>query len=71
MFSSNDTPTKEYKKARELGAVINVDDISHIPFLESNAGMPELICFRYNPGPARKGNVIIGDPKEAKYGLNT
>jgi diaminopimelate decarboxylase len=69
MFSSNDTPTKEYKKARELGAVINVDDISHIPFLESNAGMPELICFRYNPGPARKGNVIIGDPKEAKYGF--
>jgi diaminopimelate decarboxylase len=69
MFSSNDTPAKEYGKARELGAVINLDDVSHIPFLEKNGGLPELICFRYNPGPARKGNVIIGDPKEAKYGF--
>ena len=69
MFSSNDTPANEYKKARELGAIINLDDISHIPFLESNAGIPDLICLRFNPGPARKGNVIIGDPKEAKYGF--
>lgn len=69
MFTSNDTPANEYKKAKELGAIINLDDISHIPFLESNAGLPELICFRYNPGPARAGNAIIGDPKEAKYGF--
>src|SRR3989338_3195942 len=69
MFTSNDTPAGEYKKARELGAIINLDDISHIPFLESNAGIPDLICLRFNPGPARKGNVIIGDPKEAKYGF--
>lgn len=69
MFSSNDTPVNEYKKAKELGAIINLDDISHIEFLEKNVGMPDLICFRYNPGPARKGNVIIGDPKEAKYGF--
>lgn len=69
MFSSNDTPANEYKKAKELGAIINLDDISHIPFLEKYAGLPDLICFRYNPGPARKGNVIIGDPKEAKYGF--
>ena len=69
MFTSNDTPANEYKKAKEIGAIINLDDISHIPFLESNAGLPELICFRYNPGPARAGNVIIGDPKEAKYGF--
>ncbi len=69
MFSSNDTPAKEYAKAKELGAIINLDDISHIPFLESNAGIPDLICLRFNPGPARKGNVIIGDPKEAKYGF--
>ena len=69
MFTSNDTPANEYRKAKELGAIINLDDISHIPFLESNAGLPELICFRYNPGPARAGNVIIGDPKEAKYGF--
>ena len=69
MFSSNDTPANEYKKARELGAIINLDDISHIGFLEKHAGLPELICFRYNPGPSRTGNVIIGDPKEAKYGF--
>ena len=69
MFTSNDTPANEYKKARELGAIINLDDISHIPFLEANAGIPDLICLRFNPGPARKGNVIIGDPKEAKYGF--
>src|SRR3989344_3738793 len=56
MFTSNDTPASEYKKAIELGAVINLDDISHIKFLEESAGMPELICFRYNPGPARAGN---------------
>jgi diaminopimelate decarboxylase len=69
MFSSNDTPSNEYKKAKELGAVINLDDISHIPFLEKHAGLPDLICLRYNPGPARQGNQIIGDPKEAKYGF--
>ena len=46
-----------------------MDDISHIPFLEKNASLPEIICFRYNPGPARTGNVIIGNPKEAKYGF--
>ena len=71
MFTSNDTPVKEFTKAKELGAIINFDDISHIPFLEETAGIPETICFRYNPGPSRQhsGNSIIGDPKEAKYGL--
>lgn len=69
MFTSNDTPAEEYKKARDLGAIINLDDISHIPFLEKHAGIPELICFRYNPGPLRKGNAIIGNPEEAKYGF--
>jgi diaminopimelate decarboxylase len=69
MFTSNDTPAAEYKKAYELGAVINLDDISHIPFLEKSAGIPELICFRYNPGPLKEGNAIIGKPEEAKYGL--
>ena len=69
MFTSNDTPADEYKKAWELGAVINLDDISHIPFLEKSAGVPELICFRYNPGPLKEGNKIIGNPEEAKYGF--
>ena len=69
MFSSNDTPAEEFKKAKELGAIINLDDISHIEFLEKNAGLPELICLRYNPGHTRRGNEIIGKPEEAKYGL--
>lgn len=69
MFTSNDTPAEEFKKAVELGAVINLDDISHIPFLEEVAGLPELVCFRYNPGPLRGGNAIIGNPEEAKYGF--
>jgi diaminopimelate decarboxylase len=69
MFTSNDTPAEEYKKALELGAVINLDDITHIEYLERIAKIPKLICFRYNPGPLRKGNAIIGQPEEAKYGL--
>ena len=69
MFTSNDTPAKEYAKAKELGAVINLDDITHIPFLEKAAGIPELICLRYNPGGLKKGNTIIGNPTDAKYGF--
>jgi len=69
MFTSNNTPAEEYRKAFELGAIINLDDISHLPFLKECTGLPELLCFRYNPGEARSGNSIIGQPKEAKYGL--
>ena len=68
MFSSNDTPLGEYRKAKSLGAIINLDDISHIAFLEQ-IGLPQVLCFRYNPGPARTGSAFIGDPKEAKYGF--
>ncbi|MEX1229466.1 MAG: diaminopimelate decarboxylase [Planctomycetaceae bacterium] len=69
MFTSNDTPAKDFRTARELGAIINLDDITHLDYLEKHAGLPELLCFRYNPGPLREGNVIIGKPEEAKYGL--
>ncbi|MDR0670254.1 MAG: diaminopimelate decarboxylase [Treponema sp.] len=70
MFSSNETPSAEYRKARELGAVINLDDFTHIEFLENTLGrLPELLSFRYNPGPLKKGNLIIGNPEEAKYGF--
>jgi diaminopimelate decarboxylase len=69
MFTSNDTPAVEFIKARELGAVINLDDISHIDFLEKHAGLPDLVSFRYNPGPLRSGNAIIGTPQDAKYGF--
>ena len=70
MFTSNDTPAGEFQKARELGGIINLDDISHIDFLEKCAGIPEVVSIRYNPGPRRAGsNVIIGNPEEAKYGF--
>ena len=69
MFTSNDTPAFEYAKAKELGAVLNLDDITHIDYVEKNVGLPQLISFRYNPGAAKSGNVIIGRPEEAKYGL--
>ena len=69
MFSSNDTPVSEYRKAIELGATLNLDDITHIEFIEKSIGLPKLLCFRYNPGPLKKGNVIIGKPEEAKYGF--
>jgi diaminopimelate decarboxylase len=71
MFTSNDTPADEYQAAHALGAVINLDDISHIPFLEKALGgkLPEVLCFRYNPGPLKEGNAIIGKPEEAKYGF--
>jgi diaminopimelate decarboxylase len=69
MFTSNDTPANEFQVARELGAIINLDDITHLPFLAQHAGLPDTLCFRYNPGPRRTGNAIIGNPVEAKYGL--
>lgn len=69
VFSSNDTPAAEFCKARDLGAIINLDDITHIDFLDREAGIPEMISFRYNPGPLREGNTIIGKPEDAKYGL--
>ncbi|HEY4249355.1 MAG TPA: diaminopimelate decarboxylase [Lacunisphaera sp.] len=71
VFTSNDTPDYEYQKAAELGAIINLDDISHIAYLEKALGgkLPGMLCFRYNPGPLKEGNVIIGKPEEAKYGF--
>ncbi|ADN00993.1 diaminopimelate decarboxylase family protein [Spirochaeta thermophila] len=69
MFTSNNTPYWEYQKAWELGARINLDDITHIPYLEAHVGIPEFICMRYNPGPLKKGNAIIGHPEESKYGF--
>ena len=85
MFTSNDTPAEEFRKAWELGAIVNFDDITHWPFfLEAirtttgASGGPEprpvdlgnsLFCCRYNPGPLKGGNAIIGKPEEAKYGF--
>ena len=70
VFTSNDTPDDEFKAAYDMGAVLNLDDISHIDaVLRSCGSLPPTICFRYNPGPERTGNAIIGNPVEAKYGL--
>ena len=69
MFTSNDTPSAEYVKAKKLGAIINLDDITHIDFLQKHAGLPDLLSFRYNPGRLREGNAIIGTPEQAKYGF--
>ncbi len=70
MFSSNVTPACEYKKAKELGAYINLDDITHIDFLEETAGIPDTIFCRYNPGGVFKmGTDIMDNPGDAKYGM--
>ena len=79
MFTSNDTPAEEFRKAWELNAIINLDDITHWDFLyeaipEFAAQVPaqadfRIFCCRYNPGPLKGGNAIIGKPEEAKYGF--
>ena len=92
MFTSNDTPAEEFVKAWELGAIINLDDITHWDFLLSSIESRDsclvsrdsrttnhepratnfegrVMCCRYNPGPLKGGNAIIGKPEEAKYGF--
>lgn len=70
MFSSNTTPPEEFVKARQLDAIINLDDYTHIDFLEKVAGIPETICCRYNPGGVfATSNGIMDNPGEAKYGF--
>ncbi len=69
MLTSNDTPAYEFQLAKELGAIINLDDISHIGFVDKHVGLPDTICMRYNPGDLKQGNLIIGHPEDAKYGF--
>ena len=70
MFSSNATPPQEFVKARELNAIINLDDFTHIAFLEKVAGLPKRICCRYNPGGVYEvSNGIMDNPGDAKYGM--
>ncbi|MEM7117860.1 MAG: diaminopimelate decarboxylase [Chloroflexota bacterium] len=69
MFTSNNTPASEFAKAKELGAIINLDALEHLAFLEAEVGLPELLSFRYNPGAVKTGNAIIGEPQESKFGL--
>ena len=70
VFTSNDTPQEEFEAAIDMGVILNLDDITHIDrVLETGRAFPKRICFRYNPGPERTGNAIIGNPVEAKYGV--
>ena len=73
MFSSNDTPEEEYALAAKLGAIINLDDITHIDFVEQILGkLPETMSCRYNPGGVFKmSNGIMDNPGDAKYGFTT
>ncbi len=67
MFTSNNTSAEEFAfAAADGGCVLNLDDIS---LIDKVPVFPELVCVRYNPGPRRTGNVIIGNPVEAKYGV--
>ena len=70
MFSANAMPDDEFRMARELGAYVNLDDISHIDILRAHGGIPETVCCRYNPGGDFKiGTFVMGNPGEAKYGF--
>ncbi len=71
MFSSNDTPAEDFRLAGKLGAIMNLDDITHIDFLEKTIGyIPEKVCCRYNPGGNFEiSNTIMDTPADAKYGL--
>lgn len=73
MFSSNETPASEYEYANKIGAIINLDDFTHIDFLEKTLGsLPETLSLRYNPGGVFKiSNSIMDNPGDAKYGLTT
>ena len=73
MFSSNDTPPEEFRFAADLGAIINLDDFTHIQCLEETIGrIPETICCRYNPGGLFKiSNSIMDNPGDSKYGMTT
>ena len=73
MFSSNETPAEEFILAKKLGAIINLDDITHIDFLEKTLGyIPKKICCRYNPGGLFKISTdIMDNPGDAKYGMTT
>uniref|UniRef100_UPI004056F1CA diaminopimelate decarboxylase n=1 Tax=Agathobacter sp. TaxID=2021311 RepID=UPI004056F1CA len=71
MFSSNDTPLEEFAYANELGAIINLDDFTHIKCLEETLGyIPETISCRYNPGGIYElSNGIMDNPGDSKYGM--
>jgi diaminopimelate decarboxylase len=69
MFTSNNTPAEEFGAARLLNALINLDDLGHLDFLAQHADLPNTLGFRFNPGPLRSGDSIMGQPAAAKFGV--
>ena len=76
MFSSNDTPAEEFKLAAQLGATINLDDLTHVDFLKETLGyVPETVSCRFNPGgkfelsESKEGFQVMDNPGDAKYGM--
>lgn len=69
MFSSNETPKEDFELALKLNATINLDDFTHIEYLEKIQTLPETISCRYNSGKFSYGNDIMSEPSEAKYGF--
>ena len=70
MFSSNETPAEDMQLAKKMGAIINLDDLTHVEFLEQVAGIPETICCRFNPGGHFAiANSIMDNPGDSKYGM--
>jgi len=70
IFSSNDTPALDMRKARDMGVYINLDDATYVDFLASMGPVSETVCLRYNPGGSFSlGNTIMDMPRDAKYGM--
>ncbi len=70
MLTSNDTSPQEFRKAIEIGAIINLDDSNHLDYMENNAGLPKFLSLRYNPGPIKKkGKLTWKSLKEDKFGM--
>ena len=71
MFSSNETPDEDYKLAKEMGAIINLDDFTHVDYFDNLCGLNETMCLRFNPGgDFYVSNGIMDSPKDAKYGMS-
>jgi diaminopimelate decarboxylase len=70
ILSSNVTPDEEFRLAADLGAIVNLDDASHLRVVEAVTGLPEAVCLRYNPGDDfPSSNAVMDSPSQAKYGL--
>ncbi|MCX6811874.1 MAG: diaminopimelate decarboxylase [Candidatus Berkelbacteria bacterium] len=70
MLTSNDTGPEEFKMARKMGAIINLDDPNHLAYIEKTAGLPKVLCLRYNPGPfKKKGKLTWRHLTDEKFGM--